>query len=321
MNKITKIVLFVLLFPFGLSYCIAQTQVGLKTVEVQGEKKINEAAIEELAFQVLNAKKDEERLLASEELKAMLKNELSKKTAFEFPFDGVKSMSIITPPDSSFRLFNWNIPFNDGTYEYECGILKQEDNSKTSFYFLSPVTNDSIEAEKATTANKQWFPGLFYELIQKETKFQTYYTLLIWEGNDRLTTKKHIDVLWFDQGGDIRFGAPIFIKEGRKKNRIIFEFSGQESMKMNYNSETDQIQFDLLVPVRSDYAGIYEYYFPAITQDAYQWQEKHWTFLKLIDPDKEKKKEIKKYDKELKKAKKELIQSKDTVIKYSPAPQ
>ena len=311
MNKITKIVLLVILLPHGIFSGAAQTQVGLKTVEVQGEKKINEAAIEQLAFQVLNAEKDEERLLASEELKSMLKNELTKKTAFKFPFDGVKSMSIITPPDSTFRIFNWNIPFNDGTYEYECGILKQEDNSKTSFYFLSAVTNDSIEAEKATTANNQWFPGLFYELIQKETKFQTYYTLLAWDGNDRLTTKKHIDVLWFDQGGDVRFGAPIFGHENQQLNRLQFEFSAQNTMELKFDKKNNRILLDHLSPPNSSLKGIYEYYGADLSFDAYEWQKNKWVYQADVDADEG----IKKSKKDFK-IDEEVIQEQEDM--YSP---
>jgi len=231
LNSYKKSLLVIFFSVLAIANCSAQIQVGLKTVEVQGEKDIDETAIEALAYKVLNAAKDEERLNANSDLKSLLKNELSKKSAFTFPFDSIKSISILSSPDSVFRLFNWNIPFNDGTFEYECGILKRFPDSRASeFYLLVPFTNDSLQLDQVITNNRKWLPGLFYELIQKETDLQSYYTLLTWVGNDRLTSKKRIDVLWFDQSGDVRFGAPIFVKEKSKMSRVGFEFSAQNTM-------------------------------------------------------------------------------------------
>ena len=286
MKRITTSLLLALLIPVGMLNGTAQTQVGLKTVEVQGEKQIDEKAIEALAFQVLNAEKDEERLVANEELKAMLKNELSKESAFRFPFSGIQSISILTPLDSAFRIFNWNIPFNDGTYDYECGILKQVDNTTaTSLEFLSPINADSVDAQKITTAHKQWLPGLFYELIEKETKLQTYYTLLAWEGNDRLTTKKRIELLWFDQEGAIRFGAPIFEVENQKLNRVQYEFSAQNIMELTFDEKNNRILLDHLSPPNSSLKGIYEYYGADLSYDAYYWEKNKWVYQADVDAD------------------------------------
>lgn len=311
MNYFKTPLLAFLLTLLALANCSAQLQVGLKTVEIQGEKDIDQAAIEALAYRVLNAAKDEERLNANADLKRLLKIELSKKSAFSFAFDSVKSMSIHTSPDSVFRLFNWNIPFNDGTFEYECGILKQEAKTgATAFYFFAPL-NDSQKIEHLITNDKQWIPGLFYTLIQKTTDLQAYYTLLTWVGNDRLTSKKRIDVLWFDQSGAARFGAPIFVKGNSKLMRVSYEFSAQNTMELSYNLKNDRILLDHLSPSSSSLKGIYEYYGPDLSYDAYYWEKDKWIYHADVDADEG----MKKSKKDFKLKEDAILEEKDI---YSP---
>ena len=284
---------------FLLGFCsislLAQTNVGLRTIDIDGEKKINEEAIESLAYSVLNSSTDQIKDSLNNQLKEMLKNELSKAIAFPHSFESVQSISILTPPDSAFRLFNWNIPYSDGTYSYECIVLKPKGKP-----VLLDNTNDSL-------VENEWIPALYYNVIAKKTKFQTYYTVLGWKGNDRLTTKKIIDIFWFGNNGDMKFGAPIFKAKKGKKTRIVFEYAAQNAMKLNYNTKIDRIEFDHLSPSKQSLTGIYEYYGPDLSFDAYQWEENYWVLKEDIDS-----------DKGLKKKKAYFEAHKDSLLKKEP---
>ena len=268
-------------------------------------ESINETYIEELAAELVNGDEQEEKPRINELLKKTLKVELNKEKVYQFSFSKVESMSILTPEDSSFRIFNWSIPKQDGSYGYECGILKRNQYNELSFFYLEPPTNrsDSIKWDQTVLQDNQWSGGLFYQLITKKTELQTYYVLLSWDGNNRLTTKKTIEVLWFDAKGKIRFGAPLFKQNGTNKYRIIFEYSSEQAMNLSYKKEKDWIEFNQLLPLRPDLEGIYEYYYPDIVKDAYKWEGKNWTLMKEVNLDEGSRKEKKK----LEKAKQDII--------------
>lgn len=297
-----RILFFISLLAFNLS------ALELKS---QTYDPFQEAKIEELCFGVLNADYDEERKQFNQALKELLKKEvLLKDGVFSYPFKNVKSLGILSSPDSVLRIFNWMVPLSDGSYHYE-GLVLLKQEGEVELIELKPLQNDSILNEYVLLDQNQWPAALYYELIQKQDEFDTYYTLLGWDGNNRLSTKKNIEVIRIKTDGSLQFGAPIFEAEKGNKSRRLFEYSAQQSMRLNYETAAGQIQFDFLAPLKPSLEGVYEYYFPAMTQDAYVWEETHWKFIKLIDTDEGRKREIKKIEK----GKKDIILKEETIYK------
>ena len=279
------------------------------TIELKGQdhpELPDEIRIERLASQVINAEDREEKLELNKQLKTLLSQELSKSKAFGFPFDSVKSISILTPPDSAFRLFNWSVPFSDGSYRYECGLMNFDKAGKSSFFYLEEVDSElknSTSWDHTVLKDGLWPGGLYYQLITKSDKLQTYYILLNWDGHNRLTDKKSIDVLWFDAKGEPRFGAPIFVEGQKQVNRVLFQYQGEQALSLRYEQESDQIEFNQLYPLRSDLEGVYEYYYPGVLKDAYKWENQKWVFIRDINTNESTKKDRKK----LEKRKKEIL--------------
>lgn len=267
-------------------------------------ENFNQIEIEQYVEQILSTEDDEERLAVNEKLKSLLKTTLHKEGAFRFPFDSLISMSVLTPSDSAFRLFNWSVPMSDGSYNYECFMLQRSENGNL-LTVLNPILIDTIdmEFEKFKGNAKKWPQALYYKIISKETYNRKYYTLLAWDGHNRLTKRKWIEVFWFDRNGELQMGAPIFKQERKARMlRPVFRYSAQHAMKMDYNSTKDRIEFDFLAPENSRLEGVYEYYFPDVTQDAFRWNKDYWEFEKLIEneeKDKRAKKRIEKQKKEI----------------------
>lgn len=291
-------------FFFGLLFStyivFSQAQVGLKTVDIEAESKINEEEIERIAYDLLNADSKQQKIDLNQALKKLLLKELNKEEAKNHPFTNIKSLSVLTPEDSSFRLFNWNIPYANGTFDFECGILNLNSNKDSAFTFLTEVVKDSIHENYIGQPN-EWVPGLIYDLVQFKTQFETYYTLLVWDGNNVLTNKKSIDVLWFDADQNARFGAPILVSNQGRKCRRIFEFGNENKMRLYFDSLNQRIVFDHLSPSKPNLEGIYEYYGADLSYDAYQWSGSFWRYHADIDTDKgsQKKKKDFKVDKDV----------------------
>lgn len=285
-----------------LSFYLTFAQDNSRNFQTSG---FNEQELNSYVEQILSIEDDEQRLSINEALKSLLKTELQKKGAFNFPFDSLTSMSVLTPADSAFRLFNWSVPMNDGSYNYECFMLQRGENGN-QLTILKPILVDTIdvEFEKFKGNANEWPQALYYKIISKETFNRKYYTLLAWDGHNRLTKRKWIEVFWFDRNGELQMGAPIFKQERKARLlRPVFRYSAQHAMKMDYNPSKDRIEFDYLAPENSRLEGVYEYYFPDVTQDAFRWNNDYWEFEKLIDNEEKSKRDKKRIEKQ----KKEII--------------
>ena len=215
---------------------------------------------------------------------------LNKPNSFEYSFDSLNDVARLSPPDKTFRIINWNIPYSDGTQEYfgfiqyklvkikKTGFLKKE---KTEIVQLYPLIDKSAEIknpENTITDNKKWFGMLYYKIITKKTKNNTYYTLLAWDGNDKFTKKKIIDVLTFDDNGTPHFGADIFNIPKKNPKRIIFEYGATCSMSLKYSNKKDSIVFDHLAPEQPQLEGQYQYYCTDMSYDGFGFKHGKWNY-------------------------------------------
>tara|TARA_B110000503_G_C7133437_1_gene407769 strand:+ start:856 stop:1866 length:1011 start_codon:yes stop_codon:yes gene_type:complete len=276
-----RILSTIALFFYTPLFLLAQTD----DLNQSRYQNIDQDKIEALASAVLQEIPAGKKDSINELLKSELSFTLTQENAFRYSFDRVKSLSILTSPDSTFRIFNWEITYLDGTNRYECLLLKKLDN-EYSLEVLKPL--DSI-FKKEALENQQlgvdnWLPALYYKIIPVKSRFQTFYTLLAWDGNDLLTNKKYIEVLWFDKTGQTHFGAPIFRDNRSIKSRVIFEFGGQHAMNLNFEEEIERISFSHLAPPSPNLEGIYEYYGADITFDAYQWKGNYWQLINEVIP-------------------------------------
>src|SRR5258706_72667 len=79
---------------------------------------------------VLNGKTDSVRSQSNSIFLVMLMETLSLPGAFDISFDSVTNVSVLTPPDKSFRLFTWTLPHTDlSSYSY-FGFVEQYDKIK-----------------------------------------------------------------------------------------------------------------------------------------------------------------------------------------------
>lgn len=274
----------------ALFFCIqlnlsAQHGTTLTSVDVTGNKTINQDRIESLANAVLQELPSKEKDSINKLLIDELTFDLNVIEAFRFNFNKVKSISILSSPDSSFRMFNWEVSYLDGTNKYQCILIKRINNNYT-VEVLRPtdsVFSRELLPQKQFSASN-WLPALYYKIIPVEGRFQTFYTLLAWDGNDLLTNKKYIEVLWFNKAGETIFGAPIFRDNRTVQSRVIFEFGGQNSMNLNYEEDIQRISFSHLAPPTSNLEGIYEYYGADVTFDAFQWKGNYWQLINEVIP-------------------------------------
>ena len=242
--------------------------------------------------------KDQDKFIANQKFTSFLKQALEMEGAFDFGFDSLNFIGRLNSPDDAFRIFNWNIPMEDGTHKYYGFILVDQDKiegkkvkksklKNKNRYVLYELTDQSdfVRNPELTSLNcDKWFGCLYYKIIHTENKGKDYYTLFGWDGNTPLSWKKIIDVLTFGRDGQPIFGEEsVFQVNKLTKRRVIFEFKAELVMTLKYEEKQKRIVCDVLAPEVSGAEGMFQFYVNTGAYDSYEWKKGKWVYKADID--------------------------------------
>jgi len=216
----------------------------------------------------------------------MLVKALRTPDAFEFPFERVKTLSVVKAPDESFRLFSFQMMLWDYTYRYFGAIQYRDDELRlTPLIDASLFMPDSL-LPTAVLGPEEWYGAIYYGITSRKHKGKTYYFLFGFDGLDLFSSRKLVEVLQFQEERPV-FGAPLFPDENDPpvySNRYILEYKKEASASLNYDAELEQIVFDHLVPENPLSEGIRSTYIPDGTYQGFQWDAKkgHWDYVDKV---------------------------------------
>ncbi|MFW5978641.1 MAG: hypothetical protein ACOCQ8_00875 [Bacteroidia bacterium] len=239
----------------------------------QKEKQLN-AYLDTLA----NATSEMKRIQINDKILDTLREVVKQPGSFEYSFDSIENAGILQSEDNKLKLYNWNLPYNDGTHDYYCLIqYKADDDNGIKIFELKDKSGSIEEPESAILNYPEWYGALYYNIIPiKSRKNETYYTLLAYDMNDYLTDKKIVDILRFDEENKPVFGASIFKNRREVSNRLIFEYGEFASMMLKYDKEKEIIVYDHLSPSKAEYEGQREYYGPDFSYDGLKYENGIW---------------------------------------------
>ena len=206
---------------------------------------------------------------------------LQYPNSYNYPFDSLKTISILQPEDKKFKLFNWILRKDDGRIEYYGYIvLPSKDNKKNKIIKLNNVSN-SIN-ENQIFKNDNWYGALYYKIICPKKKKNKYYTILGWDGNYEEKTQKIIDIIEINDK-EAFFGKDIFIKNENKTFRVLIDYNKNTSVSVNYDNDKKRIVFDNLVPLKESYKEYNAYFVPDGSFNCFQYKNGKWIFYEDVD--------------------------------------
>ena len=178
------------------------------------------------------------------------------ENSFKYPFERLKGLSILSPPDSSFRVITWQLFVNDSTYRYYGAIQR---NSRELELF--PLRDKKAELDDLPKYDQltpdNWYGALYYNLRQFDSKEGRKYLLFGFDAYTFFEKRKVIDVLSFNKTGQPAFGAPIFVRDhpqpGLPEQRLFFEYSSETSVRVNWDDVYEMVLFDHLIPMPSPF--------------------------------------------------------------------
>jgi len=213
--------------------------------------QIKEDSLKDYAVKLISAINSSDRLLADSFFTRVFVRALLTPNSFYYPFDSLETISRIYAPDSTFKIFTWQLVINDNVIRKHGVIQMRTDNGSLRFYPLidkSPVTINQVDT---IGNNKGWIGAIYYNIIQKRSANQDYYTLLGFDENNIRSSRKIIEVLNFNSG-EPSFGGRYFSFEEDSVfktaiGRYIMEYKKQSGPKLNYDPEMDMIIVEHLV--------------------------------------------------------------------------
>ncbi len=107
-----------------------------------------------------------------------------------------------------------------------------------------------------------WFGATYYSIVPVQFKKETYYTLLGWNGATKMSNKKVVEILTFENNKPV-FGKPIFDYRKKKNySRLVYEFSNSATQTLRYVPKKKYLIIESVVPPRQQDYGHPETYLP-----------------------------------------------------------
>jgi len=175
----------------------------------------------------------------NETLLFLMEEALEQKNSINYPFDSLRTISIITSPDKKVRIFTWYLIDDAGKHDH-FGYIQAFNEQKDRYviYALSDKWQQLVNPPNKILDYLSWYGAVYYKIIETEINNEKYYTLLGWNGGTLFSQFKVIDVLSFNNKGNPVFGAFIFRGYGKgKPARIIFEYAKKSSFTLNYDKQ------------------------------------------------------------------------------------
>lgn len=258
-----------------------------------------EDSLKKIQARVFFSKKESNRFEANKQFLALWTSVLKDEKSLYYPFDSIKEISRLTSPDKKFRIITWDLLKEDETHVYfgflqvnnskttKKGLFKKETVSEYNVFQLLDRSATVKTPENYVSGPDKWFGMLYYDVIKSSDEF---YTLIGWDGNDKLTQKKFVDVLYFKPDGTPQFGKDVFKYPGKFAKRLMFEYSSEVAMSLKYNKDRKQIIMSHLAPRDPDptLETQYQYYGPDGSYDAMYMKKDKWIYEPAIDIRKDK---------------------------------
>jgi hypothetical protein len=209
---------------------------------------------------------------------------LLAEQSMDYPFKRIENVSFQMSDDKRVRTITWMQPREDGTFRFH-GFVQLRAHKKAPFQLI-PLTDLSDDITKATTKvlkPDQWYGAIYYAIVTTRNKKDVHYTLLAYDANTPSVQKKILDYLKVNDKNEITFGAPVFQSEKKVLHRVFFQYAKDVSMSLRYDKKQNRIVFDHLVPQKPALEGLYEFYGPDFSYDAYLWDKGKWRFQADVD--------------------------------------
>ncbi|MCE2758577.1 MAG: hypothetical protein LW706_11620 [Chitinophagaceae bacterium] len=232
---------------------------------------------------IVNGEFAEQRFRADSHFTRMLVRALQIPRSFYHPFDSVQTISKLYSPDSMFRIFTWQLSKDENTFRRHGAIQMNTKDSSLKLYPLIDRSSLIINQADTITNNEWWIGAIYYKILLHKIVDRNYYTLLGYDENNRLSTRKIIEILSFDAMNRPVFGSNIFdfSKDKAQKtpqSRYWIEYKKDAQASIKFDQELDLLIYDHLISETNE-IDRKETYVPDGDYEAFKWTNGKWLHI------------------------------------------
>jgi hypothetical protein len=264
--------------------CIAQLQITRTDRHLLMKR---EDSMKVYSMGIIGDSVDYRRFQADSMFTKMFVRALKTPNSFYYPFDSLITISTLYAPDSSFRIFTWQLIINDNVRQHGAIQMRTADGSLKLLPLIDKSELMYDQADSATN-NRAWYGAVYYNIIEtKDSIGDPYYTLFGYDENNMRSSKKLLEVLTFDENGQPVFGqSPYFSFEQdtavrNPVNRFILEFKKDAGPKLNYDNDMGMIIVEHLESESGEPKKKWTLV-PDGDYEAFKWANTRWVHIEKI---------------------------------------
>lgn len=275
---------FIHLFLLGLLWTNMSTAQSIRPDDRAKLVRL-EDSLKGSAYKILMGKSTQERFLADSLFTRQLVRALRVPHSFSFPFDSLAQISRLYAPDSSFRIFTWQLAISDNLVRQHGAIQMRTYDGSLQLFPLIDKSDVTINQEDTVGNHRGWMGAVYYKIILKRSSNVNYYTLLGYDENNIRSHKKFIEVLSF-VNDEPQFGGRFFSFENDKEfkrslSRYVMEYKKDAGARLTWDPELDMIVFEHLVSETNEPNKKWTY-IPDGDYEGFQWKNGKWVHVEKI---------------------------------------
>ncbi len=269
----------------ALAFSLAATAQKIAPADLK-KLRAKEDSLREYAQYLNTDSLPEDRMISDSIFTKTLVRALQIKNSFYHPFDSVLGISKKYAPDTSFRIFTWNIVYDDYYSRQRGAIQMRTADGSLKLIPLRDVSEFTDKPLDSVRSRKNWIGAIYYNIIKTQHKGKNYYTLFGFDNNSVMSSMKWIDVLTFNEKNEPVFGGPFFSyeKDSIPKPalyRYNIEFKKGARVLVNYIEELGMILVDHLVSENDDPEHQWTFV-PDGDQEGFKWENGKWMHVDKV---------------------------------------
>jgi len=273
-----------LLFVLAI-YCLSGSAQRMSVPE-RAALRLKEDSMKNYALQIVQGINTSDRFKADSLFTRTLMRGLVLKHSFQYQFDSLPTISILMAPDSSFRIFTWQLAISENMVRHHGVIQMRTPDGSLKRYPLIDKTVITSHLHDTVANNFGWIGAIYYKIILKKENGRNYYTLLGFDANNIRSDRKIIEVLSFNNDEPI-FGGRYFsfaANEPQSKtpiSRYVMEYKKDAGPRLSYDPELDMIIVEHLVSESGEpnkkftLVGDGDY-------EGFKWQGGRWVHIEKV---------------------------------------
>jgi len=244
-----------------------------------------EDSMKQYAFDIVNAREAADRFRSDSIFTRILVRALKEPYSFSFPFDSLQTISRLYSPDSSFRIFTWQVIKDEKTFRRHGAIQMRTEDGSLTLYPLIDKTALVDDPKNTVNGNEEWIGAIYDKMIETSYQGKKFYTLLGYDENNFRSTKKRIEVLTFQNNSPV-FGGPFFsfdadIPPKPTQTRFSIEYKKGGNGSIKFDEELNMILFDHLISESNQPDKKYTY-IPDGDYEGFKWDKGRWVHIDKV---------------------------------------